>query len=184
MKRIFEARRFITVPDGTQVSAFLNATDVTHNLPPGLLGEMSIAAGRIGPRVHSRVHVLPVATQVTYVVAGRLNVRMKARKGRPYDLKLKANQAVVLEPGTLFQLRNDSRRIAEVLYLVSPSYVFEKEGKKVRYDDARIVSRTWEELEACQYDVPALKITAAKAGALRRASLRRLAARRRSRGQR
>src|SRR5580765_5693383 len=128
MNRIFSARGFSTARDGTEVSPFLNATDVTQDdVPWSALGEMSIAAGRIGAKVHSWVHVIPAVTQVTYVCSGRLTVRMKdLASPEPYDLELRPGHAVVTQPGTLFQLRNDADAAANVLYIVSPSYVFEK----------------------------------------------------------
>lgn len=59
MNRIFEPGGYIVVPDGTEVSPFLNASDLNQqNVPWGALGEMSIAAGRgrpgrklVGPRI-------------------------------------------------------------------------------------------------------------------------------------
>lgn len=54
MKRTFERRGFFTVPDGTDVSPFLNATDSQQSdVPWGALGDMSVAAGRINPGVAS-----------------------------------------------------------------------------------------------------------------------------------
>ncbi len=180
MNRIFEPRGYITVPDGTDVSAFLNATDATQeNVPWGALGEMSIASGRIGPGVHSWVHVHPAVTLVTYSVSGSLTARMKdVATPRPYDLQLRAGQATVSEAGTLLQLRNDSLEVAEVLYIASPSYVFEKDGESVVYDDAILVSKSWEELEAADYEVPALRVSADEARARRAEARRRLASKR------
>jgi mannose-6-phosphate isomerase-like protein (cupin superfamily) len=177
MNRIFKPRRYFTVPDGTGVSAFLNATDVTQeDVPWDALGEMSIASGRIGPRVHSWVHTHPAVTQVTYLNAGELTIRMKdPTDTEPYDLELQAGQAVVSQPGTLFQLRNDSEANADVLYIVSPSYVFEMEGDEVQHDDAILVARTWEELVAADYEVPALEVSAYEARSRRAESKRRLA---------
>ena len=179
MNYIFTARGYFTVPDGTEVSAFLNATDVTQgDVPWGALGEMSIAAGRIGPKVHSWVHMHPAVTQVTYVRSGGLTVRMKdASSPEPYDQKLQPGQAVVCEPGTLFQLRNDGDAVAEVLYIVSPSYVFEMEGGEVRHDDAILVARTWDEIAAANYALPALRIDHFEARARRAEALRRVAKR-------
>src|SRR5690349_17955296 len=58
MNRIFEPRGYFRVPDGTLVSPFLNATDSTHEgLPWGFLGDLSIASGLIGAKVHSQVFV-------------------------------------------------------------------------------------------------------------------------------
>jgi len=114
MNYVFEPRGYFDVPDGTEVSPFLSATDVNQtDVPWGLLGEMSIAAGRIGPGVQSWIHVHPVITQVTYLVSGDLTIRMKDPSTmNPYDLDLRPGQAVVTEPGTLFQLRNASNTAA------------------------------------------------------------------------
>ena len=96
MNRVFEPQGFFTVPDGTDVSPFLNATDIKQaDVPRGVLGDMSIAAGRVRPGLCSAVHIHPVVTQVTYVVSGRLTVRMKEDGANEfYDLALKPGQAV------------------------------------------------------------------------------------------
>jgi mannose-6-phosphate isomerase-like protein (cupin superfamily) len=179
MNRIFQPRNYIKVPDETLVSPFLTTTDTTQNdLPLGALAEMSIASGRIDRKTHSWVHVHPVVTQVTYLISGMLRVRMQDEGHRkPYTLALNPGQAVVVEPGTLFQLRNDSDEVAEVLYIVSPSYIYEKEGEELRYDDAVLVARTWEELEVASCDVRRLQ---SEARALREESVRRLAKRQES----
>ena len=177
MNQKFKARGFFTVPDGTEVSPFLNATDINQtDVPLGLLGEMSIAAGRVGPGVWSVIHMHPVVTQVTYVLAGLLTVRMKDDDSAHfYDVRLNAGQAVVTRPATLFQLRNDGTATAEVLYIASPSYVFELEAGVVVYDDAFLVPRSWDELEACNYDVPELKLSASEVNARRAEAKRRIA---------
>ena len=88
MKRIFQPLGYFTIPDGTDVSPFLNATDVQQpDVPWDALGEVSIAAGRISPNVRSWIHVHYVVTQVTYLLAGTLTVRMKdASAAEPHDL--------------------------------------------------------------------------------------------------
>ncbi|MFE5672016.1 hypothetical protein ACFQ58_10465 [Agromyces sp. NPDC056523] len=176
MDRIFEAGEYFTVPDGTDVSAFLNATDVTQkNLPWDAVGDVSIASGRVPAGVHSWVHVLPVVTQVTYIVGGQLTVRMKdVDRPRFYDNALTSGQAVVARPGTLNQLRNDTDLDAYVLYIVSPSYVFHMEGDEVVYDDAVLVTQTWEELLEHDYEVPQLRIDVADVWAKRDAARRSL----------
>lgn len=149
MDRVFEPRGWFTVPDGTDVSAFLTATDETQtDIPWGALGDMSIAAGRIGAGVHSWVHVHVLVTQVTYVVSGELTIRMRdpGTTGH-YDLPLRAGQATVAAPGTLYQLRNDHAVDAQVLYIVSPSYVFELVNGEVGYDDASLVAERWEDVD-------------------------------------
>lgn len=179
MNQIFKPRGYITVPDGTDVSAFLNATDESQkDVPWGILQDMSIASGRIKPGIDSWIHMHPVVTQVTYLISGLLDVRMKDdREKKPYDLSLKEGEAVLVEPGTLFQLRNRSDRVASVLYLVSPTYVFEMVDKEVIYDDAYLVAKTWEELEEADYNVSALKVSKSEAIALRSESFSRIEAR-------
>jgi hypothetical protein len=105
MKQVFQAGNYVTVPDGTDVSAFLNPTDSTQaGLPRDGLGDFSIASGRVPSGVHSWVHVHPIVTQVTYVVTGVLTVRMKEPEDTDfYDVRVLPGQAVVSEPWTLFQ---------------------------------------------------------------------------------
>ena len=179
MQRVFQPRGYFEVPDGTEVSPFLNATDVYQDdVPWDALGDLSIASGRIRPRVHSSVHVHPIVTQVTYVVSGSLTVRMMdAGAAEAYELSVNPGSAVITRPGTLFQLLNDSDAVAEVLYIVTPSYVFEMEGGTVKYDDAFIVAATWEDLFAANYDVPALTVRPDELGTRRAESLGRLAMR-------
>ncbi len=108
------------------------------------------------------MHVDPAVTLVMYVVAGTLTVRMKdASSAEPYDVALQAGRAAVAQPGTLVRLRNDRAVMAELLYIVSPSYVFEIEHGQVLHDDAILVARSWEDLVAAHYDLPALKVTSA-----------------------
>lgn len=150
MKRIFEPRGFFTVPDGTDVSPFLNATDSSQtDVPWGTLGDMSIAAGRINPGVVSWIHCHPVLVQVTYVTSGGLTVHMKEPgDSAPYRLNLQNGQATVTGAGTWFQLQNSSETPAEVLYIVSPAYVFEMQGDRIVHDDAVLVAESWEEVAA------------------------------------
>jgi mannose-6-phosphate isomerase-like protein (cupin superfamily) len=118
-----------------------------QSLPWGALGDMSLAAGRVEPGVSSWIHMHPVVTQITYVLSGQLVVLMKGKGDKkPYERELVAGDAVFTEPGTLFQLQNRHGSItAEVLYIVSPSYVFETDGKRIVYDDAVLVAKNWSE---------------------------------------
>jgi mannose-6-phosphate isomerase-like protein (cupin superfamily) len=179
MNRVFTATDYFIVPDGTDVSPFLNATDSKQpNVPWGALGDMSIAAGRIKPGTVSWIHMLPVSSQVTYLVSGRLHIKMKDdRSPHPYELELRPGDAVLNTPGTLFQLRNSGSDPAQVLYIVSPSFVFEKDDGVVLYNDAVLVAETWEALEAAGYDVPALHLSVDEVTRQRSQSLRRLMAR-------
>src|SRR5882672_3609160 len=122
MNRMFEPRGYFTVPDGTEVSPFLNATDTNQSdVPWDALGDMSIAAGRIKPGVTSWIHCHPVLVQVTYVVSGQLTVHMKGPgDASPYRRDLQKGQAVVTSPDTWFQLQNSGTVPPEVLYIVSP----------------------------------------------------------------
>jgi mannose-6-phosphate isomerase-like protein (cupin superfamily) len=180
VNRVFQPRGFFTVPDGTQVSAFLNATDSSQgDIPPNALGDVSVAAGKIGPGVRSWVHVHPVVTNITYVTAGALTVRMKETGAVEYDVHVTAGQAVLIEPGTLLQLRNDGDDEAEVLYIVSPSYVFEADGDDSPiYDDAVVVFETWEELRQSNYSYQTGSESLENVLARRDQSLARLAAQR------
>ena len=121
MNRAFSARGFFTVPDGTDVSPFLNATDVMQDdVPWARWARWALprAAFLPDPLMDSRP---PVVVQVTYVVSGQLNIRMKEfETADPHDLRAIAGQRSSLRPGTLFQLRNDADAPAEVLYIVSP----------------------------------------------------------------
>ena len=146
MKRIFRPEHFVTVPDGTEVSAFINPTDSTSagwasDVPAGV----SIAAGRIAPETRSWIHVLPLVTQITHVVAGILTAMMsKPGDSAPYTLEVPPGSAIITEPGTLLQLGNQTHETLEVLYIVSPSYVFATDTDgHVIYDDAILVAEDW-----------------------------------------
>jgi len=175
---MFEPRGYFTVPDGTEVSPFLNATDTNQSdVPWDALGDMSIAAGRIKPGVTSWIHCHPVLVQVTYVVSGQLTVHMKGPgDASPYRRDLQKGQAVVTSPDTWFQLQNSGTVPAEVLYIVSPTYVFEMEGDKIAHDDAVLVAKSWDE-PAAKQAVSATAAAAHEARARRAEAMRRLARR-------
>ncbi len=150
MKRVFRPGNFFTVPDGTEVSAFLNATDSTiADIPSGVLEGMSIAAGRIAPGTRSKIHVHPVVTQVTYVLSGDLTVKMKdPGEAQPYVLEVATGSAVISEPGAMVQLCNETEQSVEVLYIVTPSYVFETgEDGQMIHDDSIQVAEDWGALD-------------------------------------
>lgn len=152
MKRIFRIASSLRVPDGTLVSPFLNARDSTSGLPFDLLPGFSLAAGTIEPASRSKIHVMPFVTQVTFVRRGVLTVRMKAPDdNEPHALTVNPDEAVVTEPGTFLQLINDSDRDCEVLYTVSPAYVFEYSDGRVIYDDSVVLDETWDQLAAVRW---------------------------------
>jgi hypothetical protein len=148
MNRVFRRGQGIVVPDGTTVYPFLNAKDSTSDLAYDLLDGFSLAAGRIAPKSSSKVHVMPFVTQVTWVISGHLDVRMKDAEHRdPYTVHLSTQGAVLTRPGTFFQLINASAAQVDVLYIVSPAYLFlADETHNVEYDDSIVFDLDWERL--------------------------------------
>lgn len=147
MKTVFVAANHVEVPDGTLVSAFLNPFDNAGGAAPatGATG-VSLAEGRLLPGVRSAVHVLPLVTQITYVLEGRVTVAMQDRPDdTPYQLELRAGQAATTRPGELLQLRNPADSPARVLYVCTPAYVYEvTDAGEVAYDDALTLGSSWE----------------------------------------
>jgi len=146
----------IDVPDGTKVYPFLNAKDLTQDLEWDLLDGFSVVAGDIGPGISSKIHVHPVVTQVTLVIQGEITIRMKdPAEEKPYQLKLKPEQAVLTRPKTFFQLVNETRKNVRVIYIVSPDYLYEvDDNKKTIYDDAISLDLTWPQLAKTRWQIP------------------------------
>jgi hypothetical protein len=79
---------------------------------------IGLAEGRIPPGDYG-VHVHYSLEQVTYVVAGRLRVRM----GSPEEaLSLGPGEAVFTEPGRTLSFHNDGPGEATVLFICVPPY--------------------------------------------------------------
>jgi hypothetical protein len=174
MNRVFRIGAPHGVPDGTLVAPFLNARDSTSGLPFDLLEGFSLAAGTIPAHSHSRIHVMPFVAQVTFVRHGTLTVWMKAAADRePYRLVAQKDEAVLTEAGALVQLVNESTEPCDVLYVVSPAYVFERTDTGIRYDDSLVLDEGWADLAAKHWQVPGALPTLED----RRAALLRLAAR-------
>ena len=147
MNQLFRIEKSFQVPDGTKVSPFLNAKDIFSDLPFEFLDGFSIAAGEIQSHVDSKIHILPIVTQVTFVFEGQVNIRMKEPgQTEPYVIRVGAGEAVLTRSGTFFQLSNQFEYPCRVLYIVSPAYVFLVENDKVLYDDALVLERNWSEL--------------------------------------
>jgi len=129
---------FVPALDGTEVDAFLNATDgVPGAFGRGGLGDVSVAVGRLAPGVRSAIHAHPVVTQLTYVVAGQLTtLTQDAQDAPPHEVIVNTGEALLTEPGALLELRNDGAEDVRVLYIVTPSYVVERDGDSVIYEDA------------------------------------------------
>ena len=160
MNRLFTARDsgFFKVPDGTLVNPFLDPTDGMSGLPCELVDGPSVAAGQVNPGVVSEIHVMPFVSQITVLLSGKLVIRMMEPQAGdpPYEIDLElpkgglgpgfAAAAVITPPGTLFQLDNASgSEPARVLYVVTPSYVFEPgpAGEPPVYDDAITLGNDW-----------------------------------------
>ena len=114
MDRVFQASEFIRVADGTLVGPVIGPWDVNEDGPPlESLRGLGVAVGHIEPGVTSEIHVLPIVTQVTWVVSGRLTVKMKdAASPEPYENELcagpgaaaeKGGRCVMNEPGTVWE---------------------------------------------------------------------------------
>jgi hypothetical protein len=147
MNRVFSISEPFEVPDGTMLSPFLNPSDSMSGLPFDFRSGVSISAGLIRPHTSSKIHVMPFVTQVTFVRAGDLFVRMKGRADRePYSQRVGVAQAVLTEPGTFLELTNEQDAVCEVLYVVSPAYLFEVAGGRVVYDDSVVLDESWVEL--------------------------------------
>jgi hypothetical protein len=148
MNHVFRMTNPIVVPDGSIVNGFLNSTDNTSGVDFGLVESLSIAGGLLIPGVRSKLQILPLVTQVTFVRRGQLTVKMKDRRvTHHYTLHLVQNQAALTKPGTFLQLLNETDETCEVLYIVTPSYVFEFEENKVIYDDSVVFDESWEAIE-------------------------------------
>ncbi len=161
MNRLFTIENFVRVPDGTLVAPFLNSKDSNSGLPADLLEDISIAAGVIESGVRSKIHVMPLVTQITFVVQGTLEVRMKdSQSDAPYSQHLCAQQAVITKPGTFFQLINRSENACRVLYIVSPAYLFFLgDDGKLLYDDSIVLDESWSLLAAAAWQPDTLKNT-------------------------
>jgi hypothetical protein len=177
VNRVFKIEHGIEVPDGTLVYRLLNPKDSTSGLPWDLVEGFSIAAGDILPNSMSKIQVLPLAAQVTFVLRGELDIHIKEpdSPGR-YTLHLAAEQAAVKRPGTFFQLINPIDNLCRVLYIVSPPYVYDELDNQILYDDAIAFDGDWQALAKLNWKLPAL-LTSRVTTEARQAALERLARR-------
>jgi hypothetical protein len=149
MNQVFRPAEFFPLPDGTRVAPVLNPWDVNARLlPRDALPGASLAVGEIPGGGISKPHLHPIVSQVMWVLDGALQIRMKGvQDGSAYELHAPAGTGVLTEPMTFLQLVNpDPARIARVLYIVTPAYVYlpGEDG----YDDALVFEQTWEQLAA------------------------------------
>lgn len=199
MNRLFECleKDFFTVPDGTLVNPFLNPQDIMSGLPWDLLDGLSIAAGQVDPGIVSDIVVHPFISQVTVLLSGEIKIWMKDPddSGERYSIDLKlpnpsgkpgfTSAAVLMQPGTFLQLDNlQGSEPARVLYLSTPSYIFEP-GERTDaspiYDDAITLGQDWERLAAQKWNPPELH-DPSRSYAARQRAIGRLAARSRDGG--
>jgi hypothetical protein len=110
MKRVLEPCRFFPVRDGTQIAPVLNSWDANAQARAvDTFAGASLAVGEIPPQCASRPHLHPLVAQVTWVLDGRLRVRMKEPSSPdPYELELGRGAGVLTEPMTFLQLVFDA----------------------------------------------------------------------------
>lgn len=160
MNQIFQAKNLVPIPDGTLIAPFLNPKDSMSGLPFDLVDGFSVAQGKIVGNSSSQIHVHPHVDQVIYVLSGRITLKIKGKQEEaPYEVPLGPQQAGISEGGDFFQLINPHNEDCEVLYIVSPAYLYELNDKKeVVYDDSIILPYSWAELAALNWQVPELTL--------------------------
>lgn len=147
------------MPDGTLVAPFLNAKDRKSSLPFDLLDGFSLAAGEIEPGMQSKIHIMRHNTQLTFVREGSLIVVMKDPDAvDKYKIELAENQAVLTNPRTYLQFLNRGDQICQVLYIVSPPYIFDAieddDGNDiVHYDDSIVLDMGWDDLKKANWEI-------------------------------
>ena len=154
--KLFQAARGFRVADETYVCLCLNTNDAKSGLPQGLLDAFSLEVGEIEPGCASRIHVHVVFTEVTVVLDGRREVRLRDETAPdPYETQLAQHQAALVRPGAFLQLINGSRFTCRTLYIVGPSYVFDMDHEgRVPYEDAIVMDEYWDEFKALDCDPP------------------------------
>ena len=80
MKQIFIPKEFYKIPDGTLLSPFLNPKDSMSKLPFDLIDGFSMGMGIIEKNTNSKIHVHPHVDQVTFVLSGKITLKMKSDK--------------------------------------------------------------------------------------------------------
>lgn len=147
MRHIFNITCPFHALNGTLVSPFLNSKDCTSGLPFEFIDDFSLSAGTIEAGTKSKIHVMPFVTKVTFVLKGKLEVRMKGTEDENlYYLGISAEQSIITRPGTLLQFINRSDEPCKVLYIVSPAYIHEMSKGDIIYDDSFVFDENWEDL--------------------------------------
>ncbi len=156
MNHVFTVTTGFTVPDETVVYPFLNSKDIKSQLPWDLSEGASLAVGEIAPVSHSKIHICPIVTLITWVIAGELWITMKDPVSpEPYTVQLQPEQAALTRPGTFLQHRNTQTVPCRVLYIVSPAHVFVvDEQQAFTYDDAIVTDADWLTLARQGWTIP------------------------------
>lgn len=162
MKKIFSVGEGFKVPDGTIVHSVLDPR-IASRCKSEWVDEVSLALGVIPANTTSKIHLHPLVTQATWILSGKLTVKMKDPKVKePYALDLSQEQSVVTKPGTFFQLINSNSKECRVLYIVSPAFIFECGDKgEVLYNDALVIDENWNELSKNNWKIPQMEDVAA-----------------------
>ena len=157
MNKIFRAGPGFPVPDGTIVQSVLDPR-LASEQRASWVDDVSLAVGTIPANTTSQIHLHPVVTQVTWVLSGKLTVKMKDPDSKiPYTLNLSPEESVLTQPGTFFQLINVNAQECRVLYMVTPAFIFEATAEGVRYNDAIVLEEGWEDLTAKKWILPQLQ---------------------------
>jgi len=64
---------------------------------------------------------------------------------------VRAREAVITEPGAFFQLINNTDQACEVLYIVTPAYLFEMNDHEIAYDDSLVLDESWDDLKMADW---------------------------------
>jgi hypothetical protein len=95
----------------------------------------------------SKIQVLPFVNQITYILDGQIKAIMKGVQDKnPYEIIAQKDQAFITIKNEYLQLINENDIDAKVLYIVSPSYVFEENDGAIIYDDSVIFDHDWNDL--------------------------------------
>lgn len=158
MKRVFPLPPPIVVPDGTELHEIIGPRILSELGLPSSDG-LSLALGILPARQLSKIHIHPVVWHFAWVKSGNLTVMMKDQRSEDaYTLDCPTGSGVLTEPGTFFQLRNESDQPVEVYYIVGPGFAFElgDEGSTPRHNDAVVFDHSWDELSKLGWRPPEL----------------------------
>lgn len=157
--RLYKIEDGVEVPDKTMVFPII---DPEQQRKAGLeiFETMSLAMGELEKNEKSSIHVHPIIAHVTWVLSGKLQVKMKDHENdEAYTLDIEPNQAVLTKPGTFFQLINRGVDTCKILYQCAPAFVFDMDANgNVLYNDAIVLENyTWERLSEMKWNIPELK---------------------------